>query len=234
MVVRGLFWLPIKALLIVSATHPNGSSVQHSHTHSCSYQKRRGVLQSQILMCISCAFSDEDFLLRSSCVCVCVSCYCIYVYEWMFATLIIYVCTIYISVSLFSVCVCVTLETFQCPCFWFQTEKIGAERWFSTVRNLVYILYSSLSLSPPLSPRRLFLNTSSLLFPLSMSHISFMASALHHPFPSSPSQPPDSRQWFMLVIADKTHCCSTSVKYVCEPVSVFSDSPLASPFAKPI
>lgn len=151
-----------------------------------------------------------------------------------------YICVYYLHFceSLQCVCVCVTLETFQCPCFWFQTEKIGAERWFSTVRNLVYILFSSLSLSPPLSPRCLFLNTSSLLFPLSMSHISFMASALHHPFPSFPSQPPDSRQWFMLVIADKTHCCSTSVKYVCctmcEPVSVFSDSPLASPFAKPI
>lgn len=215
MVVRGLLWLQIKVLLIVSDTHTNGSFVQRvTHTHFCSYQKKtQRFTITNINVCIGCVFSNVDFLFRFPCVCVCVSCYCICVYDWIFATLIIYVCTIFFQCV--CVCACVTLETFQCPCFWFQTEQIGAERWFSTVRNLVYILFSSLSLSPPLSPHCLFLNTSSLLFPLSMSYISFMASALHHPFPSSPSQPPDSRQWFMLVIADKTHCCSTSVKYVC-------------------
>lgn len=103
------------------------------------------------------------------------------------------------------------------PCFWFQTEKIGAESCFSTLRNFAYI-------GPPHFP--LAFSTLPPLFRSSVTLIFFAAPALRHPFPSSLHSL--SSSWRRAVI----HACNCgqnmlpfnrcdicALQNVCEPVS---------------
>lgn len=146
----GLLWLQIKPHLIASESlcsmhQPVRQRVALTHTHThVQIPDMRLSLQSQTQMC--CMFAVDLFSFQS--VCVGVLYYCVSVCEDICSRNFIYGWNLHCCECVFFLGgghrENVTLRNlFGSPVLGFQTEKIGGERWFSTLRALVYVHSSS-------------------------------------------------------------------------------------------